>query len=488
MNSYNEEHVEFLSHNKGSDMSTISLMLVQGPLLALLCTLAMNLVASSSLMATKKWKFVIEFVIVVLSQLLSMTVGAHPRILNISTLCILLGILRMFSFEYEKGKSLSSSETQVGGLPNYVINFKGMTVLLSCLAILAVDFPVFPRYFSKTETFGISLMDLGSGSFIVSSAIASKYARGKVSTVKDEAGITLKFSFLSPNRLAVLALGFGRLIALPLVDYHEQVTEYGVHWNFFMTLYCVWFVADLVHTFVPREKVLCIAVGMLIVSQYCLLYDNGKLTQFVFSVERDGSIFGDNREGIVSIPGYSALFLLAESLAHYSMYAPSSQWKLGNTKRLVLLRLFVVCLGVCIAYFSCSTYLQPVSRRLANPGYVCFVLLQSFLTLSAFYLAQEIVLCMVGGKGVGPNALYGLFNIGDNVRPASPLYGLECLSRWSLSVFLAANALTGLVNLNVETIRQSMGVSLALLTAHAGAVVGVAWLLDTCKGPINDKL
>ena len=52
-------------------------------------------------------------------------------------------------------------------------------MLVTILAILAVDFRIFPRRFAKTETFGISLMDIGVGTFIVSSAVTSRFARGQ---------------------------------------------------------------------------------------------------------------------------------------------------------------------------------------------------------------------------------------------------------------------------------------------------------------------
>lgn len=40
-------------------------------------------------------------------------------------------------------------------------------IILSCIAILAVDFTVFPRRFAKTETFGQGLMDTGMNTLLL---------------------------------------------------------------------------------------------------------------------------------------------------------------------------------------------------------------------------------------------------------------------------------------------------------------------------------
>ena len=59
----------------------------------------------------------------------------------------------------------------------FVGNFRAFLMILTCISILAVDFPVYPRRFGKTENFGTGLMDMGVGGFIFGGGIVSRYAR-----------------------------------------------------------------------------------------------------------------------------------------------------------------------------------------------------------------------------------------------------------------------------------------------------------------------
>ena len=106
--------------------------------------------------------------------------------------------------------------------------------IATILSILSVDFKVFPRRFAKAEVYGTGFMDIGVGSFIFGHAIISPFARGTMTrTHRGFKSVLVKhFSGCIP----ILFLGIVRLISVKGANYHEHVTEYGVHWNFFFTL------------------------------------------------------------------------------------------------------------------------------------------------------------------------------------------------------------------------------------------------------------
>jgi hypothetical protein len=57
----------------------------------------------------------------------------------------------------------SGAATRVRGC---VDCYRAAVMLTTCAAILAVDFPVFPRRLAKSPDYGIGYMDLGPGSFV----------------------------------------------------------------------------------------------------------------------------------------------------------------------------------------------------------------------------------------------------------------------------------------------------------------------------------
>ena len=239
-------------------------------------------------------------------------------------------------------------------------------MLITCLAILAVDFRIFPRRFAKTETFGISLMDIGVGTFIVSSAVTSRYARGQYppritkssydvennrchnnndnnndeknknenenKNIENNKKIRSNCSFSEIYRIMqlffylqtqnwkhylVLILGLGRMVALKVFNYHENVSEYGVHWNFFVTLFSIWQISDFLHRFLSRKYLHWFAITVLLLYQFAL--SKTTMTDFIFAASRK-NFFYANREGFLSLFGYVPMYLLVEMLAYHFFY------------------------------------------------------------------------------------------------------------------------------------------------------------------------
>lgn len=108
-------------------------------------------------------------------------------------------------------------------------------------------------------------------------------------------------------------LGVSRFVVIKGLDYQEHVSEYGVHWNFFATLFCVRLVVVGLTRLRPARVRLALALATLCVYQWLLL---GELSEFVISAPRD-TIFSMNREGILGLVGFIAIYYIAEELGKH---------------------------------------------------------------------------------------------------------------------------------------------------------------------------
>jgi phosphatidylinositol glycan class W len=126
-----------------------------------------------------------------------------------------------------------ASPSQIAPLPALTV-YRAHMLLMTTLAILAVDFPVFPRALAKCETFGVSLvgmicilhsyqitfckMDIGVGSFVFSQGIVSS-----IPLLKDPAYLTApllpKLISVTKKTLPIILLGLMRVILVKGTEY-----------------------------------------------------------------------------------------------------------------------------------------------------------------------------------------------------------------------------------------------------------------------------
>ncbi|KAL7418513.1 Glucosaminyl phosphatidylinositol (GlcN-PI) nositol acylation protein [Cryptotrichosporon argae] len=341
--------------------------------------------------------------------------------------------------------------------------YRAHMMLMTVHCILAIDFAVFPRVFGKCEDFGTSLMDVGVGSFVFSLGLAS--AQGF------RQGNSWLGALVKEARSAapVLALGLIRVVMVKGTEYPEHVTEYGVHWNFFFTLGLLPFLGTLLKP-VRRRYLRWSTLGLLVTAVHQLSLRHS-LQAFVLSPARPGGLAGLNKEGLASLPGYLALFLLGLAAGEHvlRLTAPpklkSAAAEDGraaedhHAKRRTELALEL--LGYAVASWVglgiCRALGIDVSRRLANMSYVLWTLAYNTSFLLAYLLLETYLFPQ-------PEA-----------RPAPPL--LEAINKNGLAVFLLANLGTGLVNVAVHTMYAGTAAAMGVLGAYSVGVCAAAWAL-----------
>ena len=347
-------------------------------------------------------------------------------------------------------------------------------MVITCLAILAVDFRIFPRRFAKVENWGTSLMDVGVGSFVFSAGVVAARPILKQNLSGPSTLLSTRLYRSARHSLPLIVLGFVRLYSVKGLDYAEHVTEYGVHWNFFFTLgFLPPFVALFQSAFqiIPSYTLLSILLG----ASYEIALELTPLKAFILTGPRT-DLFSKNREGIFSFFGYLAIFLAGQSTGMF-VIPRSVSWlpSTGSEMRKNLLIRLSAWSSIWILLFWFSTNYSyglslSVSRRLANLPY--------FLWIAAFNTTQITAFCLV------ETAFFPAVYKSTDTKAENDTYKqstsrvMEAFNRNGLAIFLAANLLTGLVNLTIPTLHVTNLQAMGILLLYASTLTGLAVGLD----------
>ncbi|UJR21958.1 hypothetical protein I4U23_025026 [Adineta vaga] len=374
------------------------------------------------------FNFLFENIILVIPLILTTTVLSSFNDISHFILC---GIVLLI---YVLKSPLPVHNQQVNNQNSYsriLEHFRGQMILVTCICILAVDFSIFPRRYAKTENYGYSGMDLGVGLFAIAHGMVSSEARNKQTKVKD----------LFLENFVLLLLGIIRLISIKYLSYVEHVSEYGVHWNFFLTLCFMKLIASCL-LYITKNVLLSIIFSLvfheLILLRY-LQFDN----YLIESNQLRTSFIDANREGIFSLGGYVCLYLIGVYIGRLIIINEREQRLKDMT-----LKLIVATIILCsISYNS--------SRKLCNFGYITSTTGLACMTLGGFCLAQ----CLLRRKGYSTESLL-----------------LKNVNQKGLDVFLLANVLTGVINLNINTIDTTDFVALFIIVIYMFIITTLAYV------------
>lgn len=374
--------------------------------------------------------------------------------------------------------SFLQSHVQFQQVP-FVTIFRVFVNVKTAISILAVDFSVFPRRYAKTETYGTGVMDFGVGAFVFANALVCPEARRKNISGS-------KLNHISKQLLSVwplVVLGMARLVAVKISGYHEHVTEYGVHWNFFFTLAIVKVVASMLLVILPIS--LCWIFALLISGLYQFALETTELKSFLMhNNDREKDLMYANKEGIFSIVGYVAIYMAGAQVGLYVMQ-PRSQ------VREWLKALFNIMLGSLVLYaalYPCQTYVEPVSRRFANLSFCIWSVAQSMLFMFSLAAADMILLFSkrTSGCHLVPSSwnLYkkqSSHSVSEKKREEMDrLCLIQAVTRNQLLFFLLANVMTGLTNSMVNTLNCSSVFSVCVLLSYMLMNCIVIYVLQLC--------
>lgn len=450
---YKSFHENFMKNNRGTGFWDVMSVIVPTALTTFLTIIIYTIVNKNM---SKTYKFFVEFIVLVCPIILSVTIWSDKLNSLIYTLAFIdLPIIAKLLYELVNNKTKSKlSDIKIPtGNREFISIVRAIINLLTAVCILAVDFQVFPRKFAKTENYGFSLMDTGVGLYVFGNAIIAPeiYKSDKLKPALE------RFKSQLIATIPLLILGLGRFIIVKEIDYQEHISEYGVHWNFFITLAITKLIGTTLLLIIPLNKLLISSLLIAVLQEILLV--NG-LSHWVLSDIERNSFLNANREGIASILGYVSIYLMSVHIGKI-LYVKSNSIK-ENISCVAKLFCYAILLNSLTIFYHINF---GVSRRLANLGYLTFVLSLS-VPMSAIFLLIELLLIVYSKSN----------NIEFNPTNYMPMI-FKSINYNGLLYFLIANLGTGLINLSMKTLLVSPAQSLIIIIFYTFVICGIVQLL-----------
>ncbi|KAJ8686288.1 hypothetical protein QAD02_022082 [Eretmocerus hayati] len=477
---YRREQEEAVSNQSGSSAMDVFFVLIPNASCILAACTMLTLCGPY---VSSPTKLLVEFSMTIVPIILCVTVLAEKTV-SISQVLLIIAAGNILSILAVKPKdSVRSSQFSGTQRLPFLTNFRAMTNIITVVCILAVDFKCFPRKFAKTETYGYSLMDLGVGLFLMANAFVAPEAR----RVTDfSMNFHAKgFVQILKECVPLLVLGFGRLVAVEVLGYQRHVTEYGVHWNFFLTLAGVKLFTEVLSKKLTTTYSMITGVWILIMHEYAL--STKGLKEWVLSDAPRDDILSANREGWVSIPGYVGLYLIGIALGRliYSTLQNNENQLVINIKlsgyefhvgysrsMLLTVEFYLISNFSFVVTYYCERYFG-VSRRLANSGYCAWMVTMSALMITFLLLIDVLLECIANCVHDKTRRRVSKHLIRENLKTKEKTVNVvktleifEAVNDNGLLFFLFANVMTGAINMSMKTLRADDQRAVAIITAY----------------------
>ncbi|XP_073827083.1 phosphatidylinositol glycan anchor biosynthesis class W a isoform X1 [Musca autumnalis] len=392
--------------------------------------------------------YILEFIVISLPAIVSVNILNKwvEHILAIAIIVVIAIVWQSRCTERAKERLY-----EFGRRPITFTLLRSTISLLTALCILAIDFESFPKKFRKTRRYGVGLMDVGIGLFVFSMALVSPRSKRLMD---------LRKMFFTVA--CMLVLGLARTIVITSIDYHQDEHEYGMHLNAFFTLGLTKLFATLLGFMARNDKHL-LPMGVVILVLHEVGLQCG-ISSYVMDPDLERTNFlAANREGICSLPGFIALYLLSQYIGQWIKSKDILNYQEIKQKLIHLTSFGVVLWLIVIG----SVMLIGIARVTCNLGYVTWMLAIA-VTMCALYLfVFDIVLDTLLPVNKDPiletPSEKSVLPFASNTKIPTII---EAINYNGLVYFLLGNVLTGGVNIFLNTDERSDTESVVILMGY----------------------